>query len=144
MHNAKATKIQFLLILNSKSVVAKVWFITSWDITALRKWHLNPLHSNANFKLYFLKLIFTGVYWFTMLYYFLLYGKVNQIYVYKYSLCFGSCSHKGHYRVVEVTVLYTRSLLVSLSISQFIPPPPILLVTVGLFSTSLTLLLFCK
>ena len=45
-----------------------------------------------------------------MLYYFLLYSKVNQIYVYIYSLCFRSYSHIGHYRVIEFTVIYSKSL----------------------------------
>ena len=53
-----------------------------------------------------------------MLYYFLLYSKVNQIYVYIYSLCFRSYSHIGHYRVGEFTVLYSKSLFCAVQFSR--------------------------
>ena len=48
----------------------------------------------------FLKLILIGVY-FTMLCYFLLYSKMNQLYVYKYPIFKKFPSHLGHYRALS-------------------------------------------
>ena len=86
-----------------------------------------------------------------MLCYFLLYSKVNQLYVYIYPLFFRFFSHIGHSRVL---IEFSRSLLViyfmynsvymSVPISQFISPLPYSLVTISLFSTSVTLFLFCR
>ena len=86
---------------------------------------------------------------------FLLYSKVNQSYVYIYPLFFGFPSHLGYYRTpsrvpcatqkVLITVIcFTHgSVYMSIPASWFIPPPFLLLVTISLFSTSVSLLLPC-
>ena len=49
-----------------------------------------------------------------MLYYFLLYSKVNQLYIYIYPLSFRFFSHIGYYRVLSrVPCAISRSLLVT-------------------------------
>ena len=65
---------------------------------------------------------------------FLLYSKVNQLYIYIHPLFFRFFPHIGHYRVlIESPVLHSRFLVVicftyssvymSIPVSQFIPPP---------------------
>ena len=70
-------------------------------------------------------------------------------------LFFRLSSHIGHYRllsrvpcaisrfVLAIYFIYS-SVYMSIPISQFIPPPLSPLVTISLFSTSVTLFLFCK
>ena len=47
-----------------------------------------------------------------MLFYFLLYTKVDQLYVHMHLLFFRFFSHIGHYRVLSRVVVNSRSLLV--------------------------------
>ena len=134
-HNTKHTNIQFLLILNSKSVVAKLWFVTSWDFMTLRKLCVNPLHSNTNFKLHFLKI---NSYWSMVdlpcCISFCCTAKWVS-YTYTYIHCFLDSIpiHVITEYWVEFPVLYSRFLLViyfiyssvyvSIPLSQFIPFP---------------------
>ena len=71
------------------------------------------------------------------------------------SLSFRFFSHIGHYKVLSrvpcvmsrfllVIIFVHSSMYMSISISQFIPPPLSPLVTISLFSTPVTLFLFCK
>ena len=53
------------------------------------------------FSFYFLKKILLEYSCFTMLCQFLLYSKVNQLYVYIYPLFLGFSSHLGHYRALS-------------------------------------------
>ena len=77
--------------------------------------------------------------------------------MYTYPLFFRVFSHVGHYRVSSrvphaiqkvliVTYIIYSIAYVSIPVSQLIPPYSLLspLVTVSLFSTSVTLFLFCK
>ena len=85
---------------------------------------------------------------------FQVYSNVNQLYIYIYPLFFRFFSHIGHYRVLgrvpcaiqQVLIIYFiySSVCMSIPISQFIPSPLSPLVTIGLFSTSVTLFLFRK
>ena len=86
---------------------------------------------------------------------FLLYSKVSQSYIYIYPLFFSFPSHLvTTEHGVEFPVLYSRfslviyfihsSIYMSVPISPFIPLPFPPLVTISLFSTSVTLFLLCK
>ena len=85
-----------------------------------------------------------------------LYSKVNQLYIYIYPLFFqilfscrslqsikqnSLCYTIGSYYLF---ILYINSVYMSIPISQFIPPLLSSLVTISLFSTSMTLFLFYK
>ena len=71
-----------------------------------------------------------------MLCQFLIYSRVNQLYVYIYPLFYGFPSHLGHHRALSRVpcaiqfslIIYfihnINSVYMSISISQFIPPPP--------------------
>ena len=88
----------------------------------------------------------------TMLYYFLLCSKVNQLYVYIYSLFFRFVSHLSHHRgqrrvpcarfsLVVYFMHSINSVYMSIPISQFIPPhPPFLLgIHTSVFSIYVTI-----
>ena len=76
---------------------------------------------------------------FLLLCQFVLYSKGNQQYVFTYPLFFGILSNSGHHRaLIEFPALYRRfslvmdvysvhtisSIYMSVTVSQFIPPPP--------------------
>ena len=90
-----------------------------------------------------------------MLYQFLLYSKVNHLYIYIYLLFFRFYSHIGHYRVLSRVACAIQQVLISylfyiqqcVFVNPNLPIYPISsspLVTISLFSTSVTLFLFCK
>ena len=88
-----------------------------------------------------------------MLCWFLLYSKMNQLYVYIYPSFFGFPSHFSHHRALNrVPMLYSRfslviclihginSVYMSITISQLIPPPTLSpLVPICLFSISVSI-----
>ena len=75
--------------------------------------------------------ILTGVQLLYNVWQFLLYSKVNQLYVFIYPLFFGFPSHLGHHRALSRVPCTTQSVLtpvlytvVYICKSQSIPPPP--------------------
>ena len=88
---------------------------------------------------------------FTMSCQFLLYSKVNQLYIYTYPLFFRLSSHLGHHRALSrvpcavqqpliSSLVYTQqSIHVNLSLPVHPTSPPPTLVTISLFSTSVTI-----
>ena len=85
----------------------------------------------------------------------LLYSRVNQLYIYVYPLFFRFPSHLGHHRALSIVPCAIQQVLISylFCIQQHIciipnlpihPTLPSPLVTISLFSTSVTLFLRCK
>ena len=86
----------------------------------------------------------------------MLYNKVDALHMYIYPFFFGFPFHLGHHRAVEFPELYHRfslviyfiqsinSVYMSVPISRFIPLPFPHLVSIHLFSMSISLFLFCK
>ena len=92
-----------------------------------------------------------------MLFQFLLYSKVNQLYIYTYPLFFGFPCHLGHHRALsrvpcaiqQVLISYLfytqQCVYTSIPISQFIPPlPSPAPVSIRLSSMSVSVFLLCK
>ena len=108
----------------------------------------------------FLKLIFLECTCFTILCQFLLYKKENQLYIYICPLFFGFTSHLGHHKVLSRVPCAIQLVLVLISylfythcqqcicVNPTLPihshPPLSPLVSIRLFSMSLSLFLFCK
>ena len=91
---------------------------------------------------------------FTMLFQSLLFSKVRQPYIYIYPLFFGFLFHLGHHRALSGVHCALQQVLsylcdtqyyiyMSVPLSQFITPPFPALVTITLFSTSVSLFLLC-
>ena len=91
---------------------------------------------------------------FTMLFQSLLFSKVHQPYLYIYPLFFGFLFHLGHHRALSGVHCALQQVLsylcdtqyyiyMSVPLSQFITPPFPALVTITLFSTSVSLFLLC-
>ena len=91
---------------------------------------------------------------FTMLFQSLLFSKVHQPYIYIYPLFFGFLFHLGHHRALSGVHCALQQVLsylcdtqyyiyMSVPLSQFITPPFPALVTITLFSTSVSLFLLC-
>ena len=85
------------------------------------------------------------------------YSKVNQLYIHIYPRFFRFFSHIGHYRVLSLVhcalqqvltgyrIYFTySSVYMSIPPSSLPPTPAYPIVTISLFSTSATLLMFCK
>ena len=85
------------------------------------------------------KLILLEYSCFTMLYVFLLYRKMNQLYLFIYPLLFGFPSHLGQHSALSSSLPYSwfsfvvyfihsiNSIYVSISVSQFLPTSPLVL-----------------
>ena len=71
---------------------------------------LAKMQNKATYRLFFFKLEYSC---FTMLCQFLLYGKVNQLYVYICPLFFGFPSHLGHHRALSRVPCAIQQVLIS-------------------------------
>ena len=129
----------------------KLSFITGGNA----KWFGQSFWKTAWHFLFFFKNFYWSIVDLQRLCQFLLYSKVNQLYIYIYPLFFRFFSHIGHQTVLSRVPCAMQQVLISylfyiqqcvyvnpnLPIYPSLPPP---LVTISLFSIPVTLPLFCK
>ena len=78
----------------------------------LQSQYTQKTHSQTSFTFFYLIQFSLESSWFTMLCQFLLYSKVNQLYI--YLLFFIFCSHIGHYRVLEGAPCTIQQVLIAI------------------------------